>query len=77
MIDNYYYFYKSTKRKSELVEYCLFCDTEYRRVLKHVSTRWLSLELTVDHTLRVYPGLKSYFGSEGNIYFSYQNRYQL
>ena len=67
MIDNYYYFDKSTKRKAELVEYCVFCDTEYRKILKHVSTRWLTLELTVDRTLRVYPGLKSYFGSEGTV----------
>ena len=65
MIDNYYYFDKSTKRKSELLEYCMFCDTEYRKVLKHISTRWLSLELAVDRILRVYPGLRSYFLSKG------------
>ena len=39
--------------------------TEYRRVLKHVSTRWLSLEMVIERTLRQYDGLKSYFLSEG------------
>ena len=65
MIDNFYYFDKSTKRKNELMDYCTFCDTQYRKVLKHISTRWLSLELAIDRTLRVYSGLKSYFLSEG------------
>lgn len=65
MIDNFYYFDKSTKRKSGLSEYCTFCDTQYRKILKHVSTRWLSLEQAVDRTLRQYLGLKSYFLSEG------------
>lgn len=65
MVDNYFYFERSTKRKNELSEYCAFCDTEYRKVLKHVSTRWLSLELTIQWTLMQYSGLKSYFLSEG------------
>ena len=26
LVDNYYYFDKSTKRNNELVEYCNFCD---------------------------------------------------
>ena len=67
MVDNYYYFDKSSKRKNELADYCGFCDTEYRRVLKHVSTRWLSLEIAVERTLRQYQGLKSYFLSEGKL----------
>ena len=60
MIDNFYYFDKSTKIKSGLSEYCTFCDTHYRDS-KHVSTR----KQAVDHTLRQYLGLKSYFLSEG------------
>lgn len=68
MIDTYYYFDKSTKRKSGLAEYCTFCDTQYRKILKHVSTRWLSLEQAVERVLRQYPGLRSYFLSEGMLY---------
>jgi len=45
MVDLYYWFDKSTKRKNGLVEFCDFCDTQYREIMKHVSTCWLSLEL--------------------------------
>ena len=40
-IDLYYWFDKSTKRKSGLRSYCTFCDQEYRAIIKHVTTRWL------------------------------------
>ena len=33
----------------------------YRAIIKHVSTRWLSLELAIDRSLRQYTSLKSYF----------------
>ena len=39
MLDIYYYFEKSSKRKNELFEFCVFCDTEYKTVLKHITTR--------------------------------------
>lgn len=35
-------------------------------MLKHVSTRWLSLEKTITRVLRQYVSLKSYFISEAN-----------
>ena len=66
MIDNYYYFDKSTKQRSSLPEYCDFCDVECRKILKHASTKWLSLELVVDQILRQCPALRSYFLSEGD-----------
>lgn len=65
VVDNFYYFDKSTKRKNELADYCAFCDVQFRQILKHVSTRWLSLELAVTRTLQQYPGLRSHFLSEG------------
>ena len=43
-VDSYYYSDKSTKQKSLLVEFADFLDVEYRQVIKHVNTRWLSLE---------------------------------
>ena len=48
LIDLYYWFDKSTKRKNILQDYCQFCDHEYRSVIKYVSTRWLSLEVAVE-----------------------------
>ena len=65
MIDLFYHFDKSTKRKAGLVNYCTFCNVEFRQVLKHVSVRWLSLELVIGRTLQQYRALKSYFLSEG------------
>ena len=44
VIDIFYWFDKSTKRKADLVEFCSFCDINYRKIIKHVNTRWLSLK---------------------------------
>ena len=63
-IDLFYWFDKSTKRKNGLWDYCKFCDQEYRAVVKHVSTWWLSLELAVQRSLKQFPGLTSYFKAE-------------
>ena len=63
-IDLCYWFERSTKRKGILVEHMEFCGQEYAKILKHVSTRWLSLERCVQRTLEKYDGLKSYFLSE-------------
>lgn len=37
MVDLYYWFDYSTKRKNKLAEYADFCDQEYRQIVKHVS----------------------------------------
>jgi len=50
VIDLFYWFQKSTRRKVCLSEYCTFCDVNYREVVKHVNTRWLSLERAVGHS---------------------------
>jgi hypothetical protein len=63
-IDLYYWFEKSTKRKNGLQSYCTFCDQDYRSIVKHVTTRWLSLERAVERTLKQYSSLRSYFLSE-------------
>ena len=60
-IDIYYYFEKSSKRKSLLGEFADFCEVEYRQIIKHVNTRWLSLETAVRRSLDMYPALKSFF----------------
>ena len=60
-IDLYYWFERGTKRKGVLLEYMELCGHEYAKILKHVSTRWLSLERCVQQTLEKYSGLKSYF----------------
>ena len=42
-------------KKNELKSYCQFCDQEYRKVIKHVSTWWLSLQLAVERSLKQFP----------------------
>ena len=51
LIDIYYWFDKSTKRKNTLQEYCKFCDHDYRSIIKHVSTRWLTLKRLLNEHL--------------------------
>ena len=64
VVDLFYWFDKSTKRKNLMKEYCQFCDHEYHAVVKHVSTCWLSLELAIERCLKLFPGFASYFRSE-------------
>ena len=65
VIDIFYWYDSSTKRKNDLDQYCIFCDTTYKDIVKHVSTRWLSLEKAVTRVLQQYDPLRSYFLSEG------------
>lgn len=64
LIDLYYWFDKSLKRKGKLLEYFEFCDQEYQNILKHVFTHWPSLEHCIERALKKIPSLKSYFLSE-------------
>lgn len=63
-VDIYYWFDKSTKRKGILRDFCGFCDSNYREVVRYVSVRWLSLERAVYRILQLYTSLQSYFNSE-------------
>lgn len=63
-VDIYYWFDKSTKRKGILRDFCGFCDSNYREVVRYVSVRWLSLERAVYRILQLYNSLQSYFNSE-------------
>ena len=74
VIDVFFWFDKSTKRKAALAEYCSFCDADYRQIVKHVSTRWLSLEKAVSRLLQQHAALKSYFASEGEL-FAYSDKF--
>ena len=52
-VDVFYWFDKSTKRKGILREFCGFCDSDYREVVRYVSVRWLSLEKAVYRILQL------------------------
>ena len=63
VIDLYYHFDKSSKRKEIFKSYQKFCDVKTRKILKHSGTRWLSLMkcIDIDRVPRQYDALKSYF----------------
>ena len=63
LIDTYYYLEKSSKRKEELNEFQEFTDTPIEIILKHVSTRWLSMERCVKRMLNQWLALRAYFTS--------------
>ena len=63
-VDIFSSFDKSTKRKAALSDYTQFCNLAYRKMLKHVITRWLSLNTSGNRILSGYEGLKSFFLSE-------------
>ena len=64
MVDLFYWFNKSAKPKGKLKEYYEFYDQEYQGVLKHLSVRWLSLEICISRATMKYTSLKYYFLSE-------------
>lgn len=53
-----------TVRTAELKEFCDFVDIEYRNLLYHSKTRWLSLMPAVHRILQMFPALRSYFRSQ-------------
>ena len=60
----FYHFKRSVKRKATLREYLEFTNTEVKKIIKHVTTKWLSLGKSVDRTLMQWEALRSYFISE-------------
>ena len=64
VVNIFYWFDKSTKRNGSFEEHCYFCDVQYRKVIKYISTHWVSLEVALERALKLYAGLRSYFLSE-------------
>ena len=56
----------SSKRDELFRTYQEFTEVPTHKVLKHGSTRWLSLEKCVNRTLEQWPALTSYFLSEAD-----------
>src|SRR6218665_253268 len=60
----YNYFSIYTVRTEQLKEYCEFVEVEYRQLLYHSKTRWLSLFPGIQRLLEMFPALKSFFLSQ-------------
>ena len=56
----------SAKRRETLKEFCEFLNVEFHDILRHVVTRWLSLNPAISRLLENWPALKSYFISIGD-----------
>lgn len=57
----YNYFSIYTIRTEALKEFCDSSEIEYRKILSHSKTRWLSLFPCINRVLQMYPALQSYF----------------
>lgn len=63
-VDIFYFFFHSSKRKQGFVDlWCSLFTTEPEVILKHCTTRWLSLLRCVGRYINQLEGLKSYFRS--------------
>lgn len=62
----YNFFCIYTVRTENLKEFCDFMQIEFRNLLYHSSTRWLSLYPVINRILQMFPALKSYFLSQEN-----------
>ena len=61
LVDLYFHFDYSSKRKNLLLEFCDSCNQDFYEILKFHSVRWLGLATCIERTLKLYPSLKSYF----------------
>lgn len=62
----YAFFSSSAKRREKRKEFCEFCDVEFREFLRHVVTRWLSLNPAITRLMQNWTALKSYLISLGD-----------
>uniref|UniRef100_H3A1Q2 DUF4371 domain-containing protein n=1 Tax=Latimeria chalumnae TaxID=7897 RepID=H3A1Q2_LATCH len=58
-------FSSSTKKTESLSSFSDFVEIEYKKLLRHVPTRWLFLLPAIEQVLQCWPALKAYFISEG------------
>ena len=67
LIDIYYHFHHSVKRIESLKDFADFCSTEYKSILRHCETRWLSLTRSMKRILEMWDLLCSYFISHPDV----------
>ncbi|XP_032991851.1 uncharacterized protein LOC117038958 [Lacerta agilis] len=60
----YQYFHIYRVQTEQLKEYCEFVDTEYKKLLSHSKTRWLSSFPGITRLLHVFPAVRAFFLSQ-------------
>ena len=72
LIDFFYYMDKSSKSVLELKECQTQCGTKAHKILKHATTRWLSLGQCIGqctgHLLKQWPALQVFVNKEAEKY---------
>lgn len=63
----YQHFSIYTLRTEKLREFCNFIGVQYKKLLYHSKTRWLSLAPCTERILFLFDAIKSYFLSEDNV----------
>lgn len=61
MFKIYKHFSIYTVRTETLKEFCDYADVDFKVILSHSKTRWLSLFPVIERVLKMYQPLKSYF----------------
>lgn len=61
------FYFCSAKRKEQYSEFLEFTEVEPLKILKHSTTRWLSLQKVVSRTLHHWDALSSYFNSHDQV----------
>ena len=61
LVDLYFHFDYSSKRKNQLVEFCDISEQEYQKILKFVSIHWLGLSHSIERALKMYPSTNLIF----------------
>lgn len=61
LVDIFFYLERSAKRNSSLKEFHEIHNKEFRKILKHVPTRWLSLGKCLERLLYQWAQLLSFF----------------
>jgi hypothetical protein len=64
LIDIHYYLRKSSKRQTQLQKFQELHGLEARKILKHVCTRWLSIDRCIDRLLAHWDALLDFFKAE-------------
>ena len=64
LVDVYFYLEKSSKRKQEFKDFQKKAGVPLHKVLKHVSTRWLSLGHCIERLLEQWNALLAFFKEE-------------
>ena len=66
LVDIYYYLEKSSNRKERLKELQKLCDNDVHKILKHVCTRWLSVNTCLTRLVEQWLPVTTFFKEECN-----------